>query len=225
MMKTFRSMIAFCAAVMLLLLTVIPAHAQSVPYLQKIKAGQPIYKGPGYFFDSTESVVLDGTYTIVEEYLDDNNALWGRLKSGAGWVDLSDVRGEYDAVLTMTVQEPDPYFVGLGSYEMYLQEDSEYTVWITFDPSEVVKNVQFVSFRLSDMGMSVDQVLYTLPELEPGVPLLAGVVFYGDMTTYGLMCTDADGYQKCYTVYQSGYDGSLVVTECELVVVPMAGRN
>ena len=225
MMKTFRSMIAFCAAVMLLLLTVIPAHAQSVPYLQKIKAGQPIYKGPGYFFDSTESVVLDGTYTIVEEYLDDNNALWGRLKSGAGWVDLSDVRGEYDAVLTMTVQEPDPYFVGHGSYEMYLQEDSEYTMWITFDPSEVVKNVQFVSFRLSDMGMSVDQVLYTLPELEPGVPLLAGVVFYGDMTTYGLMCTDADGYQKCYTVYQSGYDGSLVVTECELVVVPMAGRN
>jgi len=222
-MKKLRSVLIVCMAVLLMLACAIPAQADTVPYLEKINAGQPIYKGPGYGFETRESVSIDGTYTIVEERWE-GNILWGRLKSGAGWIDLTDVRSE-GAVLTMTVQEPDPYFVGHGSYQMYLQEDSEYIMWITFDPSEVVTNVQFVSFALSEMGMSVEKVLFTAPELEPGVPLLAGVVFYGDMTTYGLMCTDGEGRQRCYTVYISGFDGSLVMNECELIAFPMAGRG
>lgn len=219
-MKRFHSVMIFCMVAMLL--TAIPAQAADTPYLEKVEAGQPIFEGPGYACDYAGEVSEDGTYTIVEEERDDSGNLWGRLKSGAGWIDLTNVRGEEAAnsAPLISVAKAGWAFLEDGSYHEYIHEESDATVRLAFSADQTVENVQFVSFELSEAGMKVDRVLYSMEELYPGKPLVTAVVFYGDMTAYGLICTDGSGQQRCYMVSVSGYDGSLIVNECELVAVP-----
>ena len=66
-------------------------------YLQKIYIGQSIYSGPGYGYSYVRGVEETNNYTIVDEAYDFDGRLWGKLKSGIGWVDLTDIRsGGYD---------------------------------------------------------------------------------------------------------------------------------
>lgn len=60
-----------------------------VPVKVKIEGGTTIFDGPG--LPSVGEVENDGIYTITEikEY---NDSYYGCLKSGAGWVDMDDVR-------------------------------------------------------------------------------------------------------------------------------------
>lgn len=60
------------------------------PYLVYVSdPNKPIYDGPGYGYDCVGTVKIAAQYTIVEEQYDYNGNLWGRLKSGAGWICLS----------------------------------------------------------------------------------------------------------------------------------------
>lgn len=195
------------------------AGAEEVPYLQKVpNATQAIYRGPGYDYACTGIVEEAGTYTIVEESMDAAGRLWGRLKSGRGWIDLTDVRKGADDWVEIRYADAD--LMASGAYHAYTSEQSEYTVYLLFRPKMPLKNVQLLSFDVVEAGLGVSRVLYALPDLQPDMPLLAGVVFYGDMTTYGFSATDDQGHQRCYTVSVSGYDGSLVVEECRLIVLP-----
>ena len=57
-----------------------------VPYLISVEANiYAIYKSPTYYSDYIE-MLPKGTFTIVEEKYDENNNLWGKLKSGLGWI-------------------------------------------------------------------------------------------------------------------------------------------
>ena len=42
---------------------------------------------------------------------------------------------------------------------------------------------------------------------------MAGVVFYGDMTTYGISFVDEEGNERYYAVSLSGMNGALVLNE------------
>lgn len=49
-----------------------------------------VRKGPGTSHPVVRTLVNDkNTYTIVEEYTKDSGNIWGRLKSGAGWINLA----------------------------------------------------------------------------------------------------------------------------------------
>ena len=65
-----------------------------VPYLETIPTNQSVYYGPGYAYNYVTYIKTGGIYTIVEEAYDEAGNLWGKLKSGVGWVDLSDIRDE-----------------------------------------------------------------------------------------------------------------------------------
>ena len=68
----------------------VATESGSLPYLQFIqRADQSIFDGPSYDYALVGTVQQRGTYTIVEETWDYEGNLWGRLKSGAGWVDLT----------------------------------------------------------------------------------------------------------------------------------------
>ena len=47
-----------------------------------------IYCGAAFVFDAVALIEEAGVYTIVEEAFDGYGNLWGRLKSGAGWIRL-----------------------------------------------------------------------------------------------------------------------------------------
>ena len=64
-------------------------NASKLPYRVRI-TGNPlnIRKGPGTGYGIAGSIRDNGVYTIVEESLGTGATMWGKLKSGQGWISL-----------------------------------------------------------------------------------------------------------------------------------------
>lgn len=67
------------------------ASGQTLPYLIWTTEEVPIYAGPGTDYAYSKSMT-PGVYTIVEESTGQGAILWGKLKSGAGWIALDHIR-------------------------------------------------------------------------------------------------------------------------------------
>lgn len=68
---------------------VVPDVPSAVPYKVKILADAlNIRTGPGTGYGIRDCIRDHGTYTIVSEATGEGAALWGKLKSGAGWIAL-----------------------------------------------------------------------------------------------------------------------------------------
>lgn len=185
---------------------------QAVPYTTALHAAVPIFGGPSYDEVPLRVVEEDGIYTIVEEITDAEGNLWGRLKSGAGWVDLSAL----DMTVPVTAAFADEPLLASGNYHVYCWETSEYVTKIAFRAREKVTDVQ-LSVLEPDWdrgnGYTVERPLYILPALEPGMPLVAELAFLGDMTAYGISFTDAAGEIHHCAVTISGRNGMLLMQE------------
>ena len=167
-----------------------------------------IYAGPEFKSGSVALLEEAGAYTIVEEAVDADGNIWGRLKSGAGWVCLTDpplapIHAEY-------AEET------FNAYHAYWSDEVDFITSIGFTPAETLTDVQFgVLDWFEREQYTMSEVLYTMDELDPDRCFLAQVVFWGDMTTYGISFTDADGETRHYAISISGMDGSLLCTEYE----------
>jgi len=98
-------------------------------------------------------------------------------------------------------------------YEEYIVDESEYTVKIAFSTDKHIKDVNITSLKYEEHGFIVDSVLYTIDKIDNNTAFVIGVVFYGDMTTYGVSFTDLNNETHYYSLSQSGFDGSLVANE------------
>ena len=197
----------------LALILTLPAFAE-VPYLQKVpRPDEMIFSGPSYDEFCVGTVREAGVYTIVEEADDGEGHLWGRLKSGAGWIDLTHVRDERIAAWPVSAafaRDCPPE----GEYLRFAAEESEFTTWIAFRAHAPMRNVHLISIDTgTEDGPVPGETLCILPEMTPGTPFVAGVVFYGDMTAYGLSFTDADGMTRLFQVSTSGRNGMLILDE------------
>lgn len=193
--------------ILCLLFSVMPAGAAE-SYTIRLQAEEAIYHGPGYEFGYARDVGERGIYTIVEECRDAHGHLWGRLKSGAGWVLL--MKNEAPAVPFMAAYA-DEAFLAQGVYHQYIMEQSEYLVKIALFPQEEMYHVSLVEMALGEAGYDPARALCTFHRLAPDIPLVAGVIFFGDMTAYGLSFQDGAGNAHLYALSVSGMDGSLVM--------------
>lgn len=187
------------------------ALGENVPYRQRLEADVSIYSGPGDDYNFVRPVGEKGIYTIVEERTDDWGYRWGRLKSGAGWVNLTALNEDADAPIRA-------YFapeklLKEGVYHQYLVENSEYLVKIAIEPRQILHFVQFSRLDWVEDSLAATEIYCTYHQLNPGIPLVAGVVFYGDMTTYGLSFMDEGGNMRSFAFSISGKDGSLIAEE------------
>ena len=165
-----------------------------------------LYAGPAFLSGAVAMVEEAGTYTIVEEAIDADGNTWGRLKSGAGWICLTEpplapIYAEYAAE-------------SFNAYHAYWSDETDYITSIGFTPGEKLTNVRFGLldwFETESWQMAEE--LYTMDEIDPDHAFLAQVVFWGDMTTYGISFTDADGAERHFAVSISGKDGSLICQE------------
>ena len=167
---------------------------------------KPIYCGAAFVFDAVALIEEAGAYTIVEEQTDADGNLWGRLKSGLGWVCLTNP--------PLAPIHADYAEESFNAYHAYWCDETDYITAIGFTPTEKLTDVKFGLldwFETESWQMA--EVLYTMDELDPDHAFLAQVVFWGDMTTYGISFTDADGAERHYAVSISGKDGSLVCSE------------
>lgn len=165
-----------------------------------------LYAGPAFLSGAVAMVEEAGTYTIVEEAQDRDGNTWGRLKSGAGWICLTE-----PALAPIYADYAEESF---NAYHAYWSDETDYITAIGFTPAEKLTNVRFGLldwFETESWQMAEE--LYTMDEIDPDHAFLAQVVFWGDMTTYGISFTDADGAERHFAVSISGKDGSLVCQE------------
>ncbi len=123
--------------------------------------------------------------------------LWLCACSGSGEVPMTAEFAETD----MTVDN------------MFIAEDSEYISYIIFTAQDHVKDVRVYAMDFVEDGFVPAQELYAADKMQRGETLLGGVVFWGDMTTYGMSLTDSSGTQRSYEMTMSGKDGSLIFSE------------
>lgn len=204
-------------AILLALLLACPALAE-VPYLQKVqRPDEMIFSGPSYDEFCVGTVRQSGTYTIVEEADDGEGHLWGRLKSGAGWIDLTHVRCEEIAAWPLSAAFAEDCPPG-DAYLLFDGGADEYTVWIALRAYEALTNVQLVRLNLAaEEGFAIEETLCALESLAPDMPLVAGVDFPGDMSACGLLFTDAKGVQRLFCLTISGRNGMLLLNELPLL--------
>lgn len=191
-----------------------------VPYIEIVNdPDQPIYSGPGYDYDKVGTVKIATGYTIMEEIIDPEGNLWGRLKSGAGWIDLTDSRAFNGAVQLVTAS----YVKGIApedcDYASPYGED--YYNYIEFNVKSPVTNVQLLALELSfditedKFGQQYHEgaTLHTLPSLTPEQSYIVALVFPGDLSAYGLRLTDENGKVHEYTLTISLRNGELILSE------------
>lgn len=199
--------------ILLLVCLTATALADNTPYRQKVKrADEMIFSGPSYDEFCVGTVRKAGVYTIVEEVDDGEGHLWGRLKSGAGWIDLTHVRSEEIAAWPVSAAFAADCPPKNACHAFWMAADDTVS-WLAFRASEPLTDVRLVEWDMTEADYADAQILYTLPDLTADTPLLTGVVFYGDMTTYGLTFTDAAGQTRSFAVSISGRNGMLILEE------------
>lgn len=182
---------------------------EDVSYLQKIKRpDQPIYSGPSYDDYQVGTVESAGTYTIVNEVTDEEGNLWGRLKSGAGWVDLTQIREENNSAPLITVSIPGKKLLESGQYHHFIDDDSAYMVQAALRIREEVTKVAIYDVVLDGDDEYLSE-LFTLESWDTDMPIVADVTFPGPGSLYEIHFTDSSGKRHRYTLSESGRNGEV----------------
>lgn len=95
-----------------------------------------IHSGPGYDYKIEDYITDKGIYTIVsheaETLSSGEETCWGKLKSGAGWINLDDALiGESDSYLIKVINPYLPIYSGPGlnySVRRYIRGGGTYTI-------------------------------------------------------------------------------------------------
>lgn len=187
-----------------------------LPYLQRIdRADQSIYEGPGYDYVFAGTVRERGTYTIVEEQWDYEGNLWGKLKSGAGWVDLTEIRSAEYAGTQISANYAEENLLLHGDYHYCPGNEAEYCIPIAFRAYGTLRDVALFAFEFSGEDYVMGGDFFTLPEMNEEMPLVAELAFPGDMSMYGIRFVDENGVTHIYSIYISGRNGALVLDKYE----------
>lgn len=96
---------------------------------------------------------------------------------------------------------------------VYQTPETEYVTYMDILIHEDITDVSFGLLNWDGAALYMEKALYTAPAMAADDAFLAAVVFYGDMTTYGITFTDAAGQSRSFSFVISGMDGSLQVLE------------
>ncbi|MBQ8830521.1 MAG: hypothetical protein IJ017_02865 [Oscillospiraceae bacterium] len=183
----------------------------ALPYTEKIvRADQSVFDSPSYDANYVGVVEEAGIYTIVEEATDDEGNLWGKLKSGLGWVDLTDIRSFNWPV---SANFADEKLLESGNYHYYEAENQDYTVQVAIRAYEELSYVTIYPMELTDDGFIAGDAVFYIEKLTPDKPLVADLSFPGDMSQYAIEFTTEQGAETYFRVYISGRNGTLVMDE------------
>lgn len=192
--------------------------ASSVPaegYIEVLRnPAQGIYQGPSYDYGKV-GIVLNATgYTIMEEQTDYEGNLWGRLKSGMGWIDLSSARAFEGTPPLLTANYAIMGRLSSNYQELYPFAYSENDALIDIRATAPVTDVELVMLDPTDN--MVIEYYGTVESLGAMESLLTHLIFWGDFTTYGVSLTDEYGMQRLFAICSSGRNGELIVYEVDL---------
>lgn len=180
-------------------------------YTIKLGDWVEIYEGPGYGCSYAGVIGEDGIFTIVAEEIDDEGNCWGKLKSGAGWVNLTRVRTM--GVPVITASFADEEFLNRGGYLLYTMGEPAETTMIAFRAHEELRNVRLSVMQYNGYSLETADELHSFDRFIEDTPFVAGLTFWGDMTTYGLSFTDEAGAERVFMISLSGRNGAIILDE------------
>ena len=182
---------------------------EAVPYKQKVKrADQSIFAGPGSTYSWVGTTEEPGTFTITNEVRVETVNLWGRLKSGKGWINLTEVKETAKSTLLISANYADRALLDGGNYHHCIADDSEYMVQVAFRAYEKLTNISLFEIFITEEA-DLEEKVFSLSEMDRKKPLVADLGFPGDMSMYGIRFTDKNGKEYTYAIAISGRDGSL----------------
>lgn len=182
----------------------LPTQKRLLPYTVKLTdPGMKIYEYPDFQANpgSMDTIGQTGVYTIAEEATDDAGNLWGKLKSGAGWICLHNAQ---NFPVSARLAEQDTVF----QYHYDCQE-KEYVTSIAMTANEDVYEFRFQKLAWDGDALQTQQELATAELFYKDCVFLGDVVFHGDMTVYGFSFVDQAGNTRYFALSLSGRDGSL----------------
>ena len=185
-----------------------------LPYLLEIPfADQSVFDEPSYDGFFVQTVEQDGVYTIVRECMDGEGNVWGELKSGAGWVDLTDLERRISTQDPMSANYADDPLLESGNYLYYSDGSTEYSFFVAFRAYETLKDVRFYQANLvSDDGTSVSEI-HRIEQMSPEKPFVAEISLPGDFSAYAIGFTDSDGQEHLYVLTSNGRNNALCFYE------------
>lgn len=183
-------------------------------YIERIPlADQSIFSEPS--FESTfVGVVGKATnYTIVEEATDSEGNLWGKLKSGRGWVNLTEIRSGVREKLPVTANLADEAVLKDKNTIRFTQSQYDYVYVVAFRPNQTVTNFRLYNMELGEDQLEFGECLFTAEKLTPETPLVADLYLPGDLSTCAIVFEDAEGVTRCFYVADSLWNGTIYISE------------
>ena len=192
--------------------TVLDNFDGELPYLLEIPfADQSVFGAPSYDDFFVQTVEQAGVYTIVRECPDEEGNVWGELKSGAGWVDLTDIERRIDAQEPISANYADDPLLESGNYLHYSDGWPDFSV--AFRAYELLKDVRFYQANLvSDEGTTLTELHY-IGQMSPEKPFVAEISLPGDFSAYAIGFTDSDGQEHLYILTSNGRNNALCFYE------------
>lgn len=103
------------------------------------------------------------------------------------------------------------------NYHSYKTDGDGY-ISVLYKTKTTVSNVELFNITLNDEAKGVKgETVFTLEKLSPDKHLVASTLMLGAVPQMAISFTDANGTIYTYSVNTSGKDGSIVLTELELV--------
>ena len=186
-----------------------PAETQDNSYIIRIeRATFPIYDGPSYDNFQLGTIGAAGAFTIVDQVQDDEGNHWGKLKSGAGWVDLSLVEQEKQSELVVTASWMDKTLLEGKEFYYCDADESPFAKSVAFYTNQTLTDVSFFSLFMNEFFEKGEEY-YHIDTWEADALFVADVYFAGDFTMYGLSFKDSNGTEYLYYATESGRNGSI----------------
>ncbi len=164
-----------------------------------------------------ESLKAHGAIEISSEEMESLTDLSALTNGGIEWNEWKDKGIVYVSYLDMVYPEPETYTV------LELNND-EFCSPLYFTPDESVQDFEVIAleYQYSDYyGMPVFDytVVQEIGELSADSPLVIYYTFMGDgLPEYGIKYTDNTGNVVIQAIEQSGYDGSIMLSDIYTVI-------
>lgn len=185
-----------------------PTSAPDKKNLQEVKAiGAYIFDEPSYDGGVVQPMST-GTYTIVKEKMDDEGNLWGKLKSGLGWICLTDIRNFDEPV---AIGELDPDLEKSGKYKAYAIHDTEYAIPVVIQACRNLDILDVYSCLMVEDDMAPEDLLVSCSGMKKGEKIVVWLEFPGDFSTYEIQAMYGNGQTCRFQVATSGRNATLSV--------------
>ncbi len=171
-----------------------------LPYLKSLPAETCVFREPDGDSAFSQTIGADGTFTIVEEKRHTNGQIWGRLKSGVGWVNLSDLFCHGAKLPAVTVSKTGK-IVKKAAHHRVGEGDGEYVVYLTFMAHQTVYNL-----TLTEERPDGNRIIATMDTFSTEKPLVVGVLLT-DTNSFALTYQKNNGAFGSARVDQNLGDG------------------